>query len=118
MTKEETDKMKALESENKKLKASETKALKSLDEASKELSSAEESVKALESENKKLIEEAEFLKSKLSTVGVNPNDPEVEPDETPLSLFDPSAGAKTPAVIDWRRQNWSPERFKAAYPNL
>lgn len=29
----------------------------------------------------------------------------------------PSMGDKDPEVIEWRRQNWSAEQFKAKYPN-
>lgn len=41
-----------------------------------------------------------------------------EAGDAPRALFSKTLGDRTPEVIDWRRQNWSEEQFKAKYPTL
>lgn len=35
----------------------------------------------------------------------------------PTNLFDPTKGDKTPAVIEWHRENWTREQFLQKYHN-
>ena len=51
-------------------------------------------------------EEAPSLAEKIAT----------DPDETPRELFNKSTSEQTPAVIEWRRENWTAEKFAHKYP--
>ena len=63
----------------------------------------------------------ETLESLVSTPKKNPIDqliddaPDFPEDETPIDLFHPRTGDMTPAVIEWRKENWSDERLQEKY---
>ena len=45
----------------------------------------------------------------------DPKDQFLVDDKTPRSLFKPMTGDLTPEVVEWRRENWTPEQFVAIY---